>query len=671
MLRLQIIKRDDPAQYDTKAISIVVEQLSLQGLIVGTRLASGERVLVLQIGEIERYAGSLIIAARNNPRGVPAIEEQTLTTAKLTFPGIKEEERLNPFQERIVLECVVQLLLEHGICMKHEGLLIFPSMFQPTEGVEEVSLSHSISLYYDFSGAIDNIYSSLVVRLAVSEQFGRFRLWEDRAEFEKIGHGICGLRKVARRNGIAHLDLFFSDQVSDEMRDLFTVFVEEHLRKEGVNITEVLEVICACGFRFQESSLRKRLSDGYIDIICPECETRSHVSEGAEKVRSDSPAVEEKLLALKTIIDTKSIETVVAVKIAFNEAKQTVGEREPIRILHISDLHLKPDDDPISKLQPLIQDLEDSRSGLGLATLDYLVISGDLTNRASAEEFEQVHQVISGLVDFYSLTAERCIIVPGNHDLNWEKEVYTWKQKRKIELNNLKDGWYVEQGDGFLIRDDSKYMARFEDFAKFYHSLRQQQYPLRIEDQGLTFLFEDTRIQFLALNSAWEIDEFHRERSGINSTALSNGLMRADAQIKQAHESKRLAYDADVLRIAVWHHPITGNEKIINDSFIDRLRQADFKLCLHGHIHEARTDLVSYQHPRKIHTIGAGSFGAPPIARPESTPCLYNVLEVERDHRAVRVHTRCLRKDGGAWEGWAVWPGSTATELRTYYDIKP
>ncbi len=29
-----------------------------------------------------------------------------------------------------------------------------------------------------------------------------------------------------------------------------------------------------------------------------------------------------------------------------------------------------------------------------------------------------------------------------------------------------------------------------------------------------------------------------------------------------------------------------------------------------------------------------------------------------------------LPKDGGAWEGWAVWPGAQATERRTYYDIQ-
>jgi hypothetical protein len=28
-----------------------------------------------------------------------------------------------------------------------------------------------------------------------------------------------------------------------------------------------------------------------------------------------------------------------------------------------------------------------------------------------------------------------------------------------------------------------------------------------------------------------------------------------------------------------------------------------------------------------------------------------------------------MRKEGGAWEGWAVWPGANAHEKRTYYEI--
>jgi hypothetical protein len=88
-------------------------------------------------------------------------------------------------------------------------------------------------------------------------------------------------------------------------------------------------------------------------------------------------------------------------------------------------------------------------------------------------------------------------------------------------------------------------------------------------------------------------------------------------------------------------------------------------------VHEDRADVIGYLHLRRaVYIAGAGSFGAPVNACPESTPRHYNLLEGWRDHSKMRVYTHCLRKDGGAWEGWAVWPGAQATERRTYYDIQ-
>ena len=146
--------------------------------------------------------------------------------------------------------------------------------------------------------------------------------------------------------------------------------------------------------------------------------------------------------------------------------------------------------------------------------------------------------------------------------------------------------------------------------------------------------------------------------------------MKADEQLTKARAEGRLAEDASVLRLAVWHHPATGSEKITNDACLENLRRADIRLCLHGHVHEDRIDHVGYLHPsRNIHIAGAGSFGAKAKERPESTPRLYNLIEIARDHSWLKVHTRQMRKDSGAWEGWAVWPGTNSHERRTYYEI--
>jgi hypothetical protein len=268
------------------------------------------------------------------------------------------------------------------------------------------------------------------------------------------------------------------------------------------------------------------------------------------------------------------------------------------------------------------------------------------------------------------LTAERCIVVPGNHDLSWDVPAYTWVPQR--QLREVDPAIHVRKGDGFLVRNERGYLERFRNFSEqFFHPLFQRPYSLVPEEQAQCVLFEDLRIQVLALNSAWQIDEHFRDRSAIHLGALARLLDAADRSVAEATHAARLGPDAEVLRIAVWHHPITGNEKIADDAFVDSLRRAGIRLCLHGHVHEERADLIGYLHPtNRLHVLGAGCFGAPLRERPESTPRLYNLVELGADRRTVRVHTRQLRRSGSAWEPWCVWPGATGGERRAYYEFE-
>ena len=664
----ETIREENPDDYNAAAVAAVAEQLATQGVIANTRLVSGEQVIVLQISEIERYAGSLIVAARNNARNVPALEDSKIASPDVPLPGIKEKERLPRLQERIVLECVAQLLVEHGVCFKHEGLLVFPSLFRPTEkGGEEVS-SNSVSLYYDFSGAVDNIYASLVAWLVMGKDFGRVRLWDDRAEFETSARGGCGVRKVDRGRGFAHMDVYFKDHTPKSTRELFISFVEDHLRRHDIDITEHIEMSCpSCGYQFSEGDIRERITRGEADAGCVRCDRRVEIATGAVKARHRDQGLDQRTIALRTKVEENVKKAARAVKQIFKQKDEDFLTDEPIRLLHLSDLHFNEPADVKEKLRPVIADIKDKDGGLGFDRLDYLVVSGDITNRATPREFEKAQQFISGLISEFQLSAQRCILVPGNHDLSWGEEVYTWKQKRLVNKDDLKEGCFREEGTGYLIRDENRYPDRFKNYSRnFYHPLVQLEYPLAFEDQGIPYLFTETGIQFLTFNSSWEIDEWFPDRAGINPGALARALEKAEEQVRE-----QMGKDASVLRIAVWHHPVTGNEKIVKDAFLQQLRQANVHLALHGHVHEDRADVVGYIHPKKIHVVGAGSFGAPTNDRPESTPRLYNLMEIARDHSSVKVHTRCLRKDQGAWEGWAVWPGAKPTDKRTFYTIKP
>ena len=102
-------------------------------------------------------------------------------------------------------------------------------------------MPHRVSIHYDFTGAIDNIYDSLVVRLALSGEFGSPRFWEGRVEYYSPDEGIYGLKRIGGRRGVAQLDLYFSEGTRRDRRDVFVSFIESHLRHEGVTLQRAPE----------------------------------------------------------------------------------------------------------------------------------------------------------------------------------------------------------------------------------------------------------------------------------------------------------------------------------------------------------------------------------------------------------------------------------------------
>jgi hypothetical protein len=57
-----------------------------------------------------------------------------------------------------------------------------------------------------------------------------------------------------------------------------------------------------------------------------------------------------------------------------------------------------------------------------------------------------------------------------------------------------------------------------------------------------------------------------------------------------------------------------------------------------------------------MHVVGAGRFNVPGPDRPAPGPRLYNLLEIARDLKNAKVHTRWQPRPDGPWEGWNQWP---------------
>ena len=491
-----------PKEYDEAALSLVVGQLSRQGVIVDTCRANGERELVLKLGEIERYAGSLILMAKlarqQTGMGVPAIEEFALTTAELVFPRIATHERLPLAQERIVLECVVQLLIERGLCLAHQGLLVFPSLY-PQGECQPINGTDSVSLYYDFTGPSDALYAQLAARAAMSARFGRVRLSAGRAEFgQREAGGLCGVQYQARGQGRGHIDIYFCPETPANTKQLFRDFVEDFLKEHGVEVLEVIKLRCKdCDHEFSDVDVRRLITKGVDNIGCPE----QHVTPLGDAFISTRELTLDQaanLAALKTDMDRRTASAAHSASSAISTAPASASStgvvmpaaEPPLRLLHLSDLHFTADTDPMQMLHPLIADLTD-RQGLKLDKLDYLVVSGDCTCIGSAAEFDQVQEFLKKLVERFGLSAQRCVLVPGNHDLSWNVEVYDWlSERRAAEVKKLDAKRWKEEGKGFLVRREAEYDKRFENFATFHHQFIQQPYPLEAAKQAQVYIHD-------------------------------------------------------------------------------------------------------------------------------------------------------------------------------------
>ena len=113
--------------------------------------------------------------------------------------------------------------------------------------------------------------------------------------------------------------------------------------------------------------------------------------------------------------------------------------------------------------------------------------------------FQKALKFVSLLNEEFKVSAERCIFVPGNHDVQDLTESYKWYNSEdnanKTEPDRMR--WHRE-GNIILIPDKKTYPQRLKKFSDaFFHKIILKPYPLDYAQQGIAYLFPETKIQFL------------------------------------------------------------------------------------------------------------------------------------------------------------------------------
>jgi len=331
-------------------------------------------------------------------------------------------------------------------------------------------------------------------------------------------------------------------------------------------------------------------------------------------------------------------------------------------ILHLSDLHFGNVENAHNWYNQLAEDLT---NGLDCHCIEVLILSGDIANKSTPDEYKAATYFLKELCKEFKIESDCRVIVPGNHDLNWtlsEKTGYELMYREDYE-GDLQEEQFIEINNKIIqARNEEGYKQRFAHFCDFYKTVKEKSYPLEYSNQNILHHIPKRNLLILGLNSAWQIDHYFKNRAAINPNAISNALTKIRKQ-KRYNKS---------FKFAVFHHPLNGqdNDRITDHGFMELLASNGFCVCMHGHIHKPETGLFRYdisEHGRKIHIIGAGTFGAPINEWVPGYPLQYNLLELKKNKLTVKSRRRT--EINGAWKPDAIWLQGKGEEPSSKYTI--
>ena len=331
-------------------------------------------------------------------------------------------------------------------------------------------------------------------------------------------------------------------------------------------------------------------------------------------------------------------------------------------ILHISDLH-RSLHDPISNdelISALVSDRDRYIHEDPLISVpEAVVVSGDIIQGVPlgtddfaaklADQYAVAEEFLDELVRrFLDGDRSRLIMVPGNHDIDWNLALSALERVDEGDIPpNLDAILYNENSDLrwdwktrtlYRIADPGLYERRLYAFWQFFDRFYEG-VPCMLNAQARTdaslFSLCDEQIGVAAYNSCHGNDCF-----------AFHGLIRKEI-IARSHLELNDSGKVFDLRMAVWHHSIDGPPYRTDYMDVDIVRGMigrGFRLGLYGHQH--KTQVAPHQvllpDRERMAVISAGSLCASANELPTGVHRQYNILEIADDFRSVRVHVRAM-----------------------------
>ena len=254
-LRLRLTGED--LQFKDEELRAVLGLLAGPGVV--WELAFGNWIL-LQPERVNAYAQAVIQTLRVDQYERGSILEEQVLRGDLAYPS--SIRRLDSEEERFVLLAMNQTLIEHGLCLREHtdqgALLVFPSYFRRER--PELIGQRTVLVSYRFSGFLDDIYATLVVRLHHTRSFQQDQLWRYAADFKTLSDKQLGVKLTRLPEGDGELEVYFDPTIPVEEKIIFSRYIHEHLLQRAQSVTRLRHYVCLhCNtpVRDRDTAMRK------------------------------------------------------------------------------------------------------------------------------------------------------------------------------------------------------------------------------------------------------------------------------------------------------------------------------------------------------------------------------------------------------------------------------
>ena len=298
----------------------------------------------------------------------------------------------------------------------------------------------------------------------------------------------------------------------------------------------------------------------------------------------------------------------------------------PISWLHISDVHMRPQDEWAQGIVMRAM-CDDIAAGRENGVADFILITGDLAYSGKADEYKLFANFLNGLSKASGVPKEYIFCIPGNHDIDRERQTFCFRGARSaLHDQNSVDAFLgspaAEDFQTLLEREES-----YRDFQRDYFSGQDR----TATDDGLGYVarltIDGVRIAILGLDSAWLA-----YGGADDHTKLLIGERQVMNAITLAQETK----DPPHILVAMGHHPLHLLHDFDRRPIQDRIeRGCHFYHCGHLHYPEERP---MGQNPSGCLTLAAGAFFHSRESHNAYSVITLDLLAAERSVRTLQFN---------------------------------